>query len=94
MQAAPPNMERAKVRSGPSGYVVVSRANADGMVKPAPAPWMARATDMKIGFLAKPQTRDQTANQLVPIKKMRRWPNKSPYTCQFESEVGKMKDEV
>jgi len=48
------------------------------IVKPAPAPWRPRETDMKMGFLAKPQTNDQTANQVVPSKNIRLWPNKSP----------------
>jgi len=36
------------------------------IVNPAPAPSMARATDMKIGLLAKPHTRAQMANHDVP----------------------------
>src|SRR6202021_1602724 len=72
-----PYRPMARVRSGPSGKLVVMRDSAAGATIAAPAPWMTRAAISSTGSWARPPARLARANATSPTMNIRRRPSRS-----------------
>ena len=53
-------------------------ARLPGVNSAPPTPWTTRATTSSPALGAKPQAAEATANQAMPMEKMRRRPKRSP----------------
>ena len=72
-----PYRPMARVRSAPSGKLVVMRDSAAGATIAAPAPWMTRAAISSAESWARPPARLASANAMSPITNIRRRPSRS-----------------
>ena len=70
-------MDSARLRAGPSGFIVVSSDNAAGETIAPPAPWITRPMISMIAQRANPQASDATANTISPAASSRRRPIRS-----------------
>jgi hypothetical protein len=68
------NTEKARLRSGPAGNVVVIRARAVGEAMAAPTPWRPRELSSMASFCARPPSAEARANRVTPAMKTRRRP--------------------
>ena len=81
--AAPPMLMAAytpiaRLRGGPSGNVVVTRARAVGATIAPPTPCSARAASSHACEVANPPSSEATENRTMPAMKTRRRPRMSP----------------
>jgi hypothetical protein len=83
-------MDSARFRAGPSGFVVVSSDSAAGETIAPAAPWTIRAMISMTGHWASPQASEASANRVSPTISRRRWPSWSarrPPTSSSEPNV-------
>ncbi len=69
--------DRARLRSGPSGNVLVITDSAAGETIAAPSPCTARAAISHPGDCARPQASDAMVNRTTPVISTRRRPSRS-----------------
>ena len=77
MEETAPYRPMARVRSGPSGKLVVMSESAAGATMAAPAPWMTRAAISSTGSWARPPARLARENAIRPAMNIRRRPSRS-----------------
>ncbi|MDH6553054.1 hypothetical protein M2162_007151 [Streptomyces sp. SAI-041] len=94
---APPPAEtaaktpKARLRSGPSRNVVLTRERAVGEAMAPPTPWRARAARSWPSFWASPPSSEASTNSSTPQTNIRRLPRMSPVRPPSSSSPPKVR---
>jgi hypothetical protein len=72
------NTPNARLRSRPSGKLVLIKASAVGAAMAAPTPWRARAASSQPEDVASPPRNEARVNTTIPAMNTRRRPRMSP----------------